>query len=864
MLNQKKNLLQLLLPHIGAIILFIALTMIFFSPLFQGKALQQGDTTLFVGSSQELREYYNNEGESSAWTGTVFSGMPSYQIGVWGGSPQCLDYLEKPARGLMTDTAAPLFMGMLMAYILFCVVGFRPAISVTGAIAYAFSSYNLIIIVAGHMTKAWAIAYIPLIVAGLIVLFKRKYLLSGVLMALGLGLQLKNNHLQMTYYTAILCALIYITLVVDFIQKKEFKGLIKGTGILLIAVLLAVAANYSNIYNNYLMSEESIRGESELTQKGNNEIKKSSGLDKDYVFQWSYGKSETFSLLVPNIYGGVSKGFEKDSAPFNAVMKAYQSGQMSDKEAQMLMGYTTEYWGAQPFTSGPVYFGAIVCCLFILGMIIIKNRLKWTMLIATVLFIFLAWGKNLEWFNDFMFYHFPFYNKFRAVSSALVIPAFTMVFVAIWGLKEFFYGEIDKKKRLKALYISAGITGGLCLILWIAPGAFFNFTSPTDVQMGLTQIPDFYQAVMTERKNMLSTDASHSFIFVVLGTAILWFVARRKDANNETINIAAILFIAIFILVDLWMVDKRYLNESNFVNKKTQNTEAFRLTESDKFILDDKGLSHRVLKLGNPFNENMTSYYHKSIGGHSAAKLKRYQELIDYYLGADVQKITDVCGQQYNGIVAKAQQDQNITMRTVVDEMQYGVLPVLQQMPVINMLNTKYIIYHPELNPIVNPYAMGNAWFVKGYHLVNNADEEIAELGELHPAAYAIVDKRFEGQLTGLSIVPDSTASIEMTVYKPNKLVYKSKTLSEQLAVFSEIYFAQGWEAKIDGKPADYMRVDWTLRAMRIPAGEHEISFEFIPRAYNTSRMISTIFSAILIVVTLGGLGFLIFGKKKE
>lgn len=868
MLGQEKSLFRSLLPHIVAIIAFIAITMVYFSPLYQNKVLLQGDRTLFIGSSQELREYYNEEGGSSAWTGAVFSGMPAYQIGIWGGSPNTLDYVEKPLRGLVNDTAGPLLMSLFIAYILFCLFGFKPAISFAGAIAYAFSSYNLIIIVAGHMTKAWAIAYIPLIVAGILVLFRRKYLLGGILMALGLGFQLKNNHMQMTYYTGILCAILYISLVIDFVKTKEFKGLAKATGVLLVAILLAFAANYANVYNNYLMSEESIRGTSELTKENEaEESKKSSGLDKEYTFQWSYGKAETFTFLIPDFHGGISKQFDKDSEPFKSLVKMMQSGRLSQQDAEMIYRYTYEYWGTQPPTSGPVYLGAIICFLFLLGMIIIKNdKLKWAMFAATVLFIFLSWGKNFEAFNDFFFYYFPFYNKFRAVSSALVIPAFTMVFIAIWGLKEFLSGEIERKKLLNALYISAGITGGLCFLFWIAPGAFFNFISPVDEQLQLSQTGEFYQAVVGLRKDMLSGDAFRSLIFILLAGAILWFSIRPvKNDNKATLSAVAIpLFIAILILVDLWNIDRRYINDDNYMSKAKYENETFKKTEADKFILQDKELSHRVLKLGNPFNENMTSYHHKSIGGHSAVKLRRYQELIDYYLYEETQYITNVCSKAFNTIAAKAQDDPQMNVNELFMSMQETVSPAFLHTPVLNMLNAKYIIYAGDYPPIVNPYAMGNAWFVTEYKFVDNADEEIAALEDIYPMESAIIDKRFEEQLKGLTIIPDSSATIEMIYYKPNKVSYKLKTVSEQLAVFSEIYFAEGWEVHIDGEPADYFRADWILRGMRVPAGEHEITFEFIPHAYNTSRTITTILSSILLLLVFAGFGFLIFNKKKE
>jgi len=837
MINKEKSLVKMIVPHIIAVVAFLSITLIYFSPVLDGKVLFQSDVAQYQGASKEIRDYYHNEHQTSAWTGSMFSGMPAYQIGVMGNDVNFLNYLEMPFKALGNNTAGPVFLGMLMAYLLFCIMGFSPIVSAVGAIAYSFSSYNFIILEAGHVTKAWALAYMPLVVAGIMALFRNKILLGGVLMALGLALQIKSNHLQMTYYTGILCAILFIGYAVDRLMKKDVKSLLKASGVMIVAVALAVASNAGNIYSNLEMARESTRGKSELSNPSETE-KQSAGLDKDYAFAWSYGKAETFTLLIPDFYGGASGGTLGSSS--NLYKEMVAQGYGSQASPKGMQSYT--YWGDQPFTSGPVYFGAIICFLFLLGMIIIRSKVKWWLLGATILFFFLAWGKNMEWFNDFFFYHFPLYNKFRAVSSALVIPALTMVMIAVWALKEFFLGEIDKRKLTKALYIAGGITGFFCLFFWLAPGFFFNFVAGSDAAWN-TQMPEwYYKALIADRKDLLSADALRSLIFILLSGGILFFSLRTKMESYKTAMLSSVLLF-VLILVDLWGVDKRYLNDSNFKNKDTYQAEAFPLTNADKAILEDKSPSYRVLNLNNPFNETKTSYYHKSIGGYHAAKLKRYQELIDFRLGDEINQIINSFGSKD------------------IDT----ILSSFSKTSALNMLNAKYIVYHPDQAPLVNPLAMGNGWFVSGYKFVENADEEIAALNSVDLRTTALVDKRFESELSGLNIVPDSTATIQMTEYKPDILKYKAKAGSEQLAIFSEMYFSNGWQAYIDGKEAPHFRADWTLRAMRIPSGEHEVVFKFEPQDYFLSLKVTTFATLVIVLLLIALVVFnIVKAQRKE
>lgn len=830
MIKQKKSILTQALQHLGAVLLFLLLTFVYFTPTFSGKVLPQADIHQFEGMSHELSKYYHEEGVSSAWTGTMFSGMPSYQIGVWGSYPNLFEYVERPLKALGHTEAGPVFAGMLMAYVLFVAMGFGFVPSILGAIGFSLSSYNIIIIEAGHVTKAWAIAYMPLLVAGVLVMFRRKYILGGVLMALGLVLQIKSNHLQITYYTGILCFVLYLGFVIKNIIAKDFKGILKASGVLAVAITLACLCNLSGFYGNYEMAEESTRGKSELSQPTETE-KQSSGLDKDYAFAWSYGKAETLSLLIPDIHGGASGG--KLSSSSNIYNQLKNNG--AQVSADGVDGMPT-YWGDQPFTSGPVYFGAVVCFLFVLGMIIINNKLKWILLFATVFFIFLSWGRNFDAFNSLFFYHFPMYSKFRTVSMALVIPALTMLVVAVWSLKEFFVEGVDKKKLMKALYISGGVTAGLCLFFWLLPDFFFNFTTEKDAQWQ-SQYPEwFYSSIIQDRKDLLSSDALRSFMFIAVSALVLW-ASTKISMKKSTLAVVCSSIIAVLVLADLWSVDKRYLNHAMYESRSTYNVDKkFPKSMADNIILSDKSPSYRVLNLNNPFNESGTSYYHKSIGGYHAAKLKRYQELIDYRLQNEIIQII----QSFNT------QDQD------------SIIGSFKNLTALNMLNAKYIIYNPGQAPLVNPYCLGNAWFVQDYSFVNTADEEIAALNTLNPAKTAVIDKKFDADLQGLSIVPDSTASISMTLYKPDRVVYKAKTQAEQLAVFSEVYYAKGWEAYIDGQLVPHVRANWTLRALRIPAGEHEIEFKFIPHDYYATRNVSTASSIVLMLLIVGSIVMMI------
>jgi hypothetical protein len=819
------------LPHIFVAVFFILLSLIYFQPVLEGKVLQQSDISQWRGMAEESFEFHKtNPHEKSAWSGSMFSGMPSYHFGAVGYPSNYLGYFEQALSLNNPGCTGPVFAGLICAYILFFLLTGNIWLSLIGAIAFAFSSYNLIILQAGHVTKAWAIAFMPLVLSGLLLVFRKKQILGGGLFAFALGLELMAGHIQITYYLAIFCIILYIAYLINSLLKKEFKSLLKSSLILSAALILAVIPQIAGLYADLEMSKTSLRGPSELSVSGDSNAKPSTGLDIDYAFQWSYGKGETMSLMVPNIKGGASGGSLDKNSHLYKELKG--QGQRLGKDVQ---SYT--YWGEKPFTSGPVYFGATICFLFVLGMFVIKNQTKWWLLGLAVLFIFLSWGKNLAWFNNALFYYLPMYNKFRTPEMSLVIPGLIFPIIAAWGLKYFLKNETNPEKLKKQFIYSLGITGAICLLFWLLPGIFFNFQSSFDKSF-ISQVPDwYYDALIADRESLLKSDAFRSLIFILLSAAVLYpiLTKNKKNANYS------LMIIALLVLIDLWTIDKRYLNASHFEKKKSEKV--FEPTQADQMIFKDKTPSYRVLNLSvSTFNETSTSYFHKSIGGYHAAKLRRYQELIDFRISKEMQLI-----------IERLQ-----TAKTYAD-----LDFLFENTPTINMLNGKYIIINPNTAPLTNSEANGNAWFVEEIAWADNADRELEALNTIDPRKTAVIDKRFENLISKTALVPDSTAFIELTEYRPNYLKYQSGTASEQLAVFSEVYYETGWKAFIDGKPAEHFRVDWILRAMYVPAGEHTIEFRFAPDTYSTLANTGSIGSIVLILGFIFSVFYSVKKRKK-
>lgn len=817
--------------HVAALILFLGLVMAYFSPaVFDGKVIRQGDNVKAAGMGGSQVDKYAKTaepGEFSVWSDAMFSGMP-YGPGYGNPAPELPSYsiIDGWLKAPGYTHAAMVFVGLVCFYLLMCVMGVNWWLAIAGAIAFAFASYNIIIIEAGHIVKAYVIGYMPVTLAGMFLLFKRKWLWGAVLFLLGVAFSLMNGHIQITYYLVLLCLFIYIGYTIKKLKEKETREWLKTSLIMLACVALAVLPNAKDMYANWDLGQHSIRGASELTPKPDETgkvEKASSGLDKDYAFQWSYGWKELLTVMIPDVYGGSSGGTLDSSSELYKELK--KNGAQVGKEVQ-----TYTYWGDKPFTSGPVYFGALVCFLFVLGMFVVRNPMKWWLFAGSIFLTFLALGRNFDAFNDIMFHYLPLYNKFRTVEMALVIPGFVFPIVGIWGLREIFRGNVDDKTMKNGFLWSVGITGGICLIIFLVPSLLLNFHSVYDAQFQ-NQVPEwYYTALLMDRASLASADALRSLIFILLGAALLLWYWKAKNKKTASLIVSA--GIAVLILVDLWSVDRRYLNDGNYVKEKAE--ESYKESVADKEIFKDTDESYRVFGLTNPWQDTNVSYFHHSIGGYHAVKLRRYQELIDHRLDGEYRNII--------GALQKAQTIQDI-------------MPVLAASPSLNMLNTRYIIYNPDQAPIRNPFAYGNAWFVDKVNVVANADGEIEALNTIDPQETAVVDKRFAKDLEGFIPEKDTTATIVLEKYRPNRLTYKTKASSEQLAVFSEIYYP-GWKVTIDGKEATHFRADWILRAMLIPAGEHTVVFDFYPENYVIAANISSYSSFLILLLLIVAVGW--------
>jgi hypothetical protein len=814
------------LPHVGVALFFFFLTALYFYPVFEGKTLQQGDITNFKGMAHELEEY----GKPSGWTGSMFGGMPSYQITGYLTGTDFVYWVRSCFLGVLPqNTMGPIFVFLLCAYGLFLVLGASWWLAALGAVAMAFSSYNIIIVEAGHVTKIWTLAFVPVVLSGLSLIFRQKYRIGFVVFTLGLALAIGANHLQVIYYAALFCAILVVGFWFDCLAKRALKRAGLATGVLAAGMVLALLASANGLYLNYESGRESTRGKAELrpvSASGADEVAPvSTGLEKDYVFVWSYGRLETFSLLIPNVMGGSSGGWVGPDSQLYRELRAH--GARVGKDG--VQTYT--YWGDKPFTSGPVYFGAIVCFLFVLSFFVVPGSSKWWLLGAAVFFIFLAWGRHFAGFNDWMYYHFPFYGKFRTVETALVIPAFIFPMLAVSALRAMTKGGTDRRRLIRPLYLSAGITAGICLVLWWMPDVFFPFESAYDAGIRAEAPEWYYLSLLEDRKDLLSSDARRSLMFVVLAAGLIALFIRTGSHKKALPLVAG--GVLLLVLVDLWAVDKRYLSEKNFLSAR--NRKEFSPSAADRAILQDTARSYRVLNLNNTFNESRTSYFHKSIGGYHAAKLGRYQDLIDRRLTKEIQAL------------AMGFRGENATLD--------DLYAIASRCPTLNMLNAKYLIYDPEQAPLVNPYACGNAWFVGSCRFTDTPDEEMAALETLNPKTEAALDRQFEPLLSpGLQLAPDSAAFVEMTAYFPNRVEYQSSSSQAGLAVFSEIYYKKGWKAFIDGRPAPACRADWVLRALEIPAGRHRIEWVFDPDEVRVAGTVTTVFSGLLLLLVIAAL----------
>ncbi len=803
-----------ILPDLIAIALFAVLSFAYFFPAdLDGRILFQHDSSAGVGAGQEATEYYEATGERTRWTNSLFGGMPTYQIAPSYDTTQPLNWVEKAYRLFLPEYVQLTFILMLGFYILMRAFGMSAWLSALGGIIWAFSSYFFILISAGHIWKFITLAYIPPTIAGMVLVYRGKWLWGSVLTALFVALQIKSNHVQMSYYFLFVMLFMAIAYGVEAYKAKQFPRFWKATGVLVVAGLIGVAANLSNLYHTYSYSKETMRGKSELVYEGDAAQQTSSGLNRDYITQWSYGIGETWTLLVPNFKGGASVPLAANETAMKKANPLYSN----------IYTQLTQYFGEQPMTSGPVYVGAFVLFLFILGCFIVKGPMKWALLGATIFSILLSWGKNFMPLTDFFIDFVPMYNKFRAVSSILVIAEFTIPLLAILTLKRIFDDPSVLKQARNGLIVSTTLTFGVALILWIWPNFMGSGFIPTQEMQMLqnalspNELVPLVSNMSEMRAAMVSADALRSMVIIAIGLAILYFFIIGKLKKTYTIGA-----IALLCLVDMWGVNKRYLNDEQFVPNSIKRT-TFVQTPADKLILQDDALDYRVLNLtGSTFNENNTSYWHKSIGGYHAAKLRRYQEMIDHHISPEIEAAYNEIAQA-SGVMEE------------VDGSKFNVL---------NMLNTKYFILPAGRNgegiPIQNPYAYGNAWFVKNVSYVANANEEIETLYDINPRETAVVDKRFEETLNGITTTnTDSLASITLTSYSPNHLVYETTNENDGIAIFSEIYYPDGWQVTIDGQPATLARANYILRALHLPAGKHVVEMRFDPQSLHLTEGIA-------------------------
>ena len=818
---KKENFLQRYAAYAAALVLFVVVACVYCSPYLEGKVIQSGDGTSAAAAVQEVVQYSKATGDHSFWTGSMFSGMPNYQIG--GGHYEANDWL-KPFRKIMlkghSSTPWIFIIFFVCFYAMMRAFNINKWLSIVGALATGFSSYFFIIVQAGHNTKTSSIALISVVVGGFYLIFRKRYGLGIVLTmlftAVGFG-----PHPQMSYYLFMMIGLFYIAELCIHLKEKRYKDLLVGSLLFFGSLCVGLGTGSSTIFANQEYAEQTMRGGHSDLAKADDAQNKTKGLDLDYATQWSYGIDESLSFLIPGVMGGASTyDVGTDSELFKTLVK---QGVPRSSAAQFCANVPL-YWGDQPFTAGNVYMGAVVCFLFVLGLLIVRGPYKWAILAATLFSVFLAWGHNFMPLTEFFFKYFPMYSKFRAVSSILIVAEVAMPLLGFLAVKELMDGTLSRDKALKNIYIAAGITGGLCIFIALFGGAVFNFQAPGDMAFA-NQLPGFaYQGILAEREALMKSDAWRSFLFILLAAATLWVFAYGKLKWGYMVALLGVL-----VMADMWPVNKRYLNDDSFVAKKN-NKAVFQMQPYEQQILQDKDPHFRVMNLAaNTFNDARTSYYLKSIGGYSAAKLRRYQDLIDQHISK-------------------------------------------MNMNVIGMLNAKYLIVPDKKSgqPQVqrNPYAMGNAWFVDTLQVVNTANEESHALNYINLHTTAVLDKEFASYVTDFTPQRDPEAVVRLTKYTPRYIDYEYATSQPGTIVFSEIYYPYGWKATIDGKPVDHYRVNYMLRALNVPAGNHTIHFEFAPDSVKKGDTLAMVCIFIMygtmLVVLMGALLGALRKRKEE
>ncbi len=808
--------------HIAVVAIFFVLVFFYFTPVWQGKTLSQHDVIQAAGSQQEIFAYKDKDGHAPQWTNTMFGGMPTYQI-WYKHSHNIATYISPLLKSVFPQPADVILLFLLGSYFLLSVLRIRPWLAAVGAIAISFSSYNFIYIEAGHITKAYALAYMAPIIGSIILTYRGNKYLGGALLAFFLAMEIRANHVQMTYY-------LFITLLVlcgfelyYAIRDKKLKPFMQATGMQVLAAAVAVAVNASVLFPTYEYSKLTTRGKANIVKVEENG--KSSGLDRKYAYDWSQGIGENITFLIPNAYGGRSQGVLDKSSE---VVKFFTNLQVPQNQAVDMAQSLPTYWGEKPFTSGPWYFGAGVIFLFVLGLIIVRDRLKWWIVGAGALVLLLAFGKHFPLVSDLFFDYFPLYNKFRAVESILVIVAILIPLLAIMAVQELLSrgNEIVNLDK-KVLYTFAGV-GGVCLLVALMPGLFFNFR-PTNYsefvamlgqQFGDTNLANqLSAALIKDRSALASSDAWRSFFIVAIAFVLVWLFIKKK--TSATVLIVGL---GILTLGDLWSVDKRYLNNDIFVDKRVSST-PFQEREVDQLIRMDKDPHYRVLDMTtNPFSDARASYFHHSLGGYHAAKLMRFQELLEH---------------QFNGAINE---------------------------DVLDMFNVRYVITKDPKNGAERierrSTAAGNAWFVDKVTMVRDNAQEMQAISSFNATKEAFVHEEFKNQLDMSRLREPLNASIKLVSYHPDKLTYEYTAPHDVFAVFSEVYYTKGWKAYVDGKELPIIRADYILRALQLPGGNHTVEFVFDPQTMKISNTVSLAGSIVLIIGLLGGIAFGVRRKR--
>lgn len=805
--------LKKLYPYIGAFLLFVVIAYVYFPPLFEGKIVHQSDISSWRGAANEAIEFREKTGQEPLWTNSMFGGMPTTMIStIYKGN-----YLQQLYNNLFWGPrpASYLILAFVSFYLLMLSLGVRSWVAIAGALAFGFCSYNFQIMQVGHNAKMVAIAFMPMVLASVVFAFSRNRWLGAVFLGISLAFEIMANHPQITFYLAMVIlfyggAQLYLA-----IKNKTLPSFIKTGVLLLVAAGLAAGANVNHLWPTWEYTKYTMRGGSELTLNQQNQTE--NGLDKEYATAWSYGIEETFNLLIPNFNGGASAGeLGKNSETYKFLKQA------GAQQADQIIKQLPLYWGPQSFTAGPMYMGAVAIFLFVLGLVLIKGPMKWWIASLSLLVLLLGWGRHFMVLSNLFYDYVPLYNKFRVPSMILVVLQLTIPLLGFYTVWKIVKGDVEREIVLKGLKISLLIVGGICALFVLLPGLAGSFSAAAD-----SNYPDWLQQCLPQdRKALLRSDALRSLVFVVLTAGCIWGIVRGKLKMERLLIVLCVL-----LALDMWTVDKRYLNNGHFVTQREFNNQ-FQARPVDKIILEDESLDYRVLDLSvNTFNDSHSSYFHKTIGGYSAAKLQRYQDLIDYFIAPKI-----------DAVIQEAKQGATYSSLT----------QSLSTDPILNMLNTKYIIVDANSNPIENRSAYGNAWFVKDYELVNTADEEIIKLAQIEPSEMAVIAKEFAPIVQDQGINFDDSATIQLISYAPNKLEYRTRAKDEQLAVFSEIYYPKGWHVYVDGQEVEHFRTDYVLRAMFVPAGEHVITFEFRPDSYFVGSKISAASSGLLLFALFG------------